>query len=175
MFTHQVDDEIELRLLHSRYIKDLVELVHRQKDYLGKWLPWVATCDEQSYQDYIQFALTKYADGTGLPTNILYQGALVGAVSLNQIYPELKKAEIGYWLSQDHQGLGIMTRAVRAIMDIAKDDYGIAVVDIKAAEHNLPSRKVAERLGFSFCGIIPNNESVNGEILNHALYAYRFD
>lgn len=67
-----------------------------------------------------------------------------------------------------------MTLAVRAIMDIAKHTYSMDVVDIKAGEHNAPSRQVAERLGFEFCGIIANNENVNGDIINHAVYMYRF-
>lgn len=82
-------------------------------------------------------------------------------MSLNNIYHHLKKAEIGYWLRQDYQGRGIMSLAVRAIMDIAKNTYGMEVVDIKAGEHNIPSRRVAERLGFEFCEIIANNENVN--------------
>lgn len=173
MFTYKIDDDISLTLVHHSHTKEIVEIVNNQKAYLGKWLPWVADCDENSYQDFVKFALHKYADDKGLDTNIIYQGQIVGSVSLNNIYSHLKKADIGYWLAQDHQGRGIMTRAVRGLMEIAKCDYGVAVVEIKAAEQNIPSRKVAERLGFEFVGIIPNNEVVNGEILNHAMYHYR--
>ena len=173
MFVYPIDNDIKLALVHSSFAKELTALVNAQKDYLGEWLPWVATCDEKSYQDFVKFALHKYADDKGLYTNIFYQGNLVGAVSLNDIHHHLKKCEIGYWLSQDYQGRGIMTRAVRGIMDIAKDVYGMDVAQIRAAEHNLPSRRVAERLGFEYCGVIYNNEVVNGKILNHAVYAYR--
>ena len=173
MFVYLIDNEIELALVHSSFAKELTELVNAQKDYLGEWLPWVATCDEKSYRAFVQFALHKYADDKGLDTNIFYQGNLVGGVSLNNLYHHLKKCDIGYWLDQNHQGRGIMTRSVRAIMDIAKDVYGMDVAEIRAGEHNLPSRKVAERLGFEYCGMIYNNEAVNGKILNHAVYAYR--
>lgn len=63
-----------------------------------------------------------------------------------------------------------MTRAVKAMLAIAKNELAIELAVIKASEGNLPSRAVAERLGFSFDGIIKNNELVNGQILNHAIY-----
>lgn len=175
MFIYQIDDEVSLTLIHCNHAKEIVGIVNRQKEYLGEYLPWVATCDENSYQEFAKFALHKYADDKGIDTNIIYQGQIVGAVSLNNIYTSLKKADIGYWLSQEYQGRGIMTRAVRGIMNIAKEYYGVQVLEIKANEDNIPSRKVAERLGFAFNGIIFNNENVNGKIVNHALYSYRFD
>lgn len=174
MFIYQIDDEIGLTLIHHSHTKEIVEIVSSQKDYLGEYLPWVATCDEKSYQEFVKMDLHQYADNQTLDTNIIYQGKIVGAVSLNNIYHHLKKADIGYWLSQEYQGRGIITRAVRGIMTIARDYYGVEVLEIKANEHNTPSRKVAERLGFTFNGIIPNNENVNGKIVNHALYTYRF-
>lgn len=174
MFCYPVDDDITLALVHEHHAKQMAQLVGRQKDYLGQYLPWAADCDERSYKDFVKFALGKYADGKGVDTVIIHQGAIVGAASLNNIYPALKKADIGYWLSQEYQGRGIITRAVRGLMDIAKHYYGVQVVEIRAAEQNLPSRRVAERLGFEFCGIIANNECVNGKIFNHAMYAYRF-
>lgn len=174
MFYHKIDDDISLALVHGSFAKEFVALVNAQKDYLGEWLPWVATCDENSYQDFVKFALHRYADGVALHANIFYQGNLVGGVSLNNLYHHLKKCDIGYWLSQDHQGRGIMTRSVRGIMDIAKNVYGMDVAEIKAGEHNLPSRKVAERLGFEYCGLLANNEVLGDKILNHAVYVHRF-
>lgn len=175
MFSYRINDTLSLVLVHDTFAQEVADLVNRQTDYLGVWLPWVQGYNEDSYRHFANFALRRYADNEALHTHIVHEGRIVGAVSLNEIYYQLKKAEIGYWLSQDYQGRGIMTQAVKAIMTIAKDNYAMAVVNIKAAEHNLPSRKVAERLGFSFDGIIANNELVNGKILNHALYTYRFD
>lgn len=175
MFCYPVDDDISLALVHGHDAKEVVQLVGRQKDYLGQYLPWVNACDEQSYEAFVEFALNKYAEGKGVDTSIVHQGKIIGAVSLNNIYPSLKKADIGYWLDQEHQGRGIMTRAVRGLMEMAKNYYGVQVLEIRAAEHNLPSRRVAERLGFDFCGILANNVCVNGKIFNHAVYVYRFD
>lgn len=63
-------------------------------------------------------------------------------------------------------------RLVLAHSKFAKATYGAKVAIIKAAEHNLSSRRVAERLGFEYCGTLPNNEVVNDKIVNHVIYAY---
>lgn len=172
MFAYSVNDDIKLVLVHSQFAQTLDKLVARQKDYLGEWLPWVAGNNEEAYKAFVRFAMHRYADDKALHTHIIYQGDIVGSVSLNDIDDTLHKVEIGYWLDRQHQGRGIMSKAVRAIMDIAKAAYGAKVAIIKAGEHNTPSRRVAERLGFAYCGILPNNELVNDKVINHAVYRY---
>ena len=174
MFQYKINDELSLTLVHSSFASQMNDIVNDQKDDLGKWLPWANDFSENSYREFVKFALHQYADDKAIHTHIIYDDKIIGAVSLNNIYHHLKKAEIGYWLHQDHRGRGVMTCAVRAIMDIAKNIYGMNVVEIKAGEHNIPSQQVAKRLGFEFCGIIANHENINGEIINHAVYMYRF-
>lgn len=174
MFHHKINDTLNLALVHSSFASQMNDIVNVQKDYLGEWLPWANDFSENSYCEFVKFAPHQYAENKAIHTHVIYEDKIIGAVSLNNIYHHLKKAEIGYWLRQDYQGRGIMSLAVRAIMDIAKNTYGMEVVDVKAGEHNIPSRRVAERLGFEFCGIIANNENVNGDIISHAVYTYRF-
>lgn len=173
MFCYYVDSDISLVLVNSKFAKEVATLVNNQRDYLGEWLPWVANNNEEAYKAFVHFTMHHYADDKALHTHIIYKGDIVGSVSLNTINATLKKVEIGYWLSYDYQGRGIMTKAVHAIMKIAKDVYDAQVAIIKAAEHNLPSRRVAERLGFTYDGVIANNELVNGQILNHVIYSCR--
>lgn len=175
MFIYPINDQLQLTLVHSRFAKQVNDIVQTQKDYLGEWLSWVKNCSEDSYRQFVQFAMHRYADDKAIHTHIIKNNQIIGAVSLNDIYHDYKKAEIGYWLHQDYQGRGIMTCAVRAMMNIAKEDYAMQIVTIKAGEHNQSSLNVAKRLGFEFFGIIPNNEVVNGKIINHALYCYRLD
>lgn len=171
MFTKKIDDELQLALVKPSFAKDYYRIVSQQKDYLGEWLPWVAKMDgEKPFVEFAKAMLHKYADGENLTCAIFYHNELVGNISFNTINHDLKKVGIGYWLSQNYQGKGIMTRAVKAMLAIAKDELNIELAVIKASEGNLPSRAVAERLGFSFDGIIKNAELVNGKILNHTIY-----
>ncbi|NRB70176.1 MAG: GNAT family N-acetyltransferase, partial [Vibrio sp.] len=43
-------------------------------------------------------------------------------------------------------------------------------VQLSAAKDNLPSRRVAERVGMTLEGIITNEEKIGDRILDHAIY-----
>ena len=171
MFVRKIEDELSLALIQPSFAKDYFEIVSRQKEYLGQWLPWVTNADnEEFFLHFIKQSLHDYSDGKSLTCSIIYQNQVVGNISFNYIDYQLKKAEIGYWLSQDYQKLGIMHRAILDLLSIASDELNLQIIEIRIAEDNLPSRKVAERLNFKMIGILPNCEVINGQLINHALY-----
>lgn len=65
-------------------------------------------------------------------------------------------AEIGFWLSAAARGSGLMTEAVRLVVDHAFDDDGLALARLvwRAQVGNWRSRRVAWRLGFRVDGTL---------------------
>ena len=53
---------------------------------------------------------------------------------------------------------------------MAFTDLDMDKVEISAAEKNVASRKVCERLGFKLEGVITQAENINGRIVDHAVY-----
>jgi len=64
-----------------------------------------------------------------------------------------KNVEIGYWISADHQGLGIVTKSCRTLIDYAFREYQLNRVQIRCAIENRKSCAIIERLGFLKEGI----------------------
>lgn len=60
---------------------------------------------------------------------------------------------IGYSLSKDYWGQGIMTEAAIAIMDYLSENYDIAGFIAKTFKDNFNSQKLLARLGFVFVGV----------------------
>ncbi len=171
MFTIQIDKDVSLLLATPIYAESMFELINSEKDYLSEWMSWPNKIETVSdCKDSAKRMLRDYADEKGLPCYILYQGKLVGTVSFNTINYDLKRVEIGYWISSFYQGKGIITRACEKLIQIAFTDYKMTKVQISVAENNQKSRAVCERLGFELEGIIKNSENVNGRIINHAVY-----
>ncbi|AXN38664.1 hypothetical protein CN689_21445 [Peribacillus butanolivorans] len=52
---------------------------------------------------------------------------------------------MGYWLGQQYQGNGIMTRVAKALIDYAINELNISKVEIRAAVENKNSRGIPER------------------------------
>lgn len=60
---------------------------------------------------------------------------------------------IGYTLSKDFWGQGIMTEASIAIMDYLKNTYDIEGFTASTFQNNINSQKLLTRLGFVFVGV----------------------
>ncbi|WP_105902682.1 GNAT family N-acetyltransferase [Vibrio gangliei] len=171
MFTLDVDDEIQLALVEAKFAADYFEIVAQQRDYLSQWLAWPPHAkDAAFFASFITQSLHDYADGKSLVCTVFYQQNLVGNISFNSINHQLKKVEIGYWLSQDYQGLGIITKSVSKLINVAFSELDMLKVQISVAVENIPSRKVCERLGFELEGVITQAENLNGRIVDHAVY-----
>lgn len=65
-------------------------------------------------------------------------------------YKNLYAKEIGYVLSKDYWGMGLMPEAVKAVIDFCFNDCGIAVLSCGHFESNPQSRRVIEKSGFTF-------------------------
>ncbi|MBF4441454.1 GNAT family N-acetyltransferase, partial [Vibrio anguillarum] len=126
--------------------------------------------NEEFFLSFIKSSLHDYADGKSLVCGMIYQDKLVGSISFNSINRQLKKVEIGYWLSSEYQGKGIVSKSVLKLTDLAFTEFDMEKVQISAASENIPSRNVCERLGFSLEGIISRAENLNGRVVDHAVY-----
>jgi len=171
MFTITIDDEVKLALIQESFAPHYVELLSTQKEYLSQWLAWPAFCQaEQDFRLFAQRMLHEYADGKSMTCAIVYHDKIVGNCSFNTINHDTKCAEVGYWLSNKHQGKGIVTRVVTKLIDIAFNDLMLEKVQLSAAKDNLASRAVAERCGMILEGIVTNREKIGERILDHAIY-----
>ena len=62
-------------------------------------------------------------------------------------------AEIGYWTRADARGRGLTTRALLLAARVALEE-GAARVQLRADVENVPSRRVAEKAGFTAEGVL---------------------
>lgn len=63
---------------------------------------------------------------------------------------------LGFWLRREARGKGVMTEAVKAVVDWARSENGIDRLYITAHPDNLASQRVAEKAGFVRVGITPH-------------------
>lgn len=82
-------------------------------------------------------------------------GALVGAIALKRgASTDLAgedEAELGYWMGVPFWGCGYATEAARTVVAYGFDELGLAAIWAAYYEGNDRSRRVQEKLGFSFC------------------------
>lgn len=171
MFAYEVDEEITLRLLASHDALPLFQLTDRSRNYLREWLPWIdGTRTVFDSEKFIQSTWRSFEEKSGLSVGIFYRGTLCGMCGYNGIDWANRIGFIGYWLGQDFQGNGIMSRAVRGLTDYGIYQLGLNRIEIRAAVENKKSRAVAERLGFTPEGIIRQGEWLYDHYVDHVVY-----
>jgi ribosomal-protein-serine acetyltransferase len=98
-------------------------------------------------------------------------GRMIGAGGLLGVEWEARKTGIGYWLAEEHQGRGLMTRAVQAMSDYAFDELDLNRVEIHVGTENRKSRAIPERLGFQQEGVLRDYERIGDRYLDMVVYA----
>jgi ribosomal-protein-serine acetyltransferase len=167
-----VDSEIVLELLQEENAEALFSLVDAHRAYMRRWLPWVdAERSPRDTRNFIQFIHQQYHSREGFQTGIWYHGHLVGVIGYHKFDWANRSTSIGYWLAEDFQGRGIMTRSCRAMVDYAFSSLRLHRVEIRCAVENAKSRAIPERLGFTIEGVAREAEWLYDHYEDLVVYA----
>ena len=148
-----------LRPLEATDAEPLARLVDENREYLGRWLPWVAHAHGPEHQlEFIRGTRRQLAEDDGFVCAIVDGGAVVGTIGLHRIDRANSWTSIGYWLDADRQGRGTMTHATRAVTQYAFEVLGLNRVEIRAAVGNARSAAIPRRLGFVQDGVLRQAE-----------------
>lgn len=171
MFTYRIDEELSLKLLEDKDAERVFALTDGSRAYLKEWLPWLDyTKKVEDSRDFIRMSRQNYAENKTLNTGIVYKGEIVGLAGFNELAWANKTAKIGYWLGQDYQGHGIMTRVSEALTDISFGQLGMNRTEIRVATGNLKSRGIPERLGYTEEGTLRQVEWLYDHFVDHIVY-----
>ena len=102
------------------------------------------------------------AAGTGSLHGLWLDGKLVGGVLFLNFDADQGNCEVGCWLEPAASGRGLVTRAMRILIDWAVEERGIHRVEWVAAAGNVPSLNVARRLGMSRDGVLRQKHPHHG-------------
>jgi ribosomal-protein-serine acetyltransferase len=166
----RLSDDCRLRLLEEADAEELHRLVEANRAYLGEWMPWAAEQTAERTLAFIRTTERRHDDNNGFEMAIVFKGRLVGAAGLAGVDWVARSTSIGYWLDERHQGRGLMTRAVRALIDHAFGEMGLHRVEIRAAAENRRSRAIPERLGFEQEGLLREAEHVGDRYQDLVVY-----
>lgn len=96
----------------------------------------------------------------------------VGSLQLKRINRENRSCEFGIILQNDKvKNIGIGTCAIRKLMEIARDQYGMELIIGDTRARNKRMIRVFEKLGFELIETVPNAfEQSNGEKDDRLVY-----
>lgn len=95
---------------------------------------------------------------------------IIGTVTLYGIDHPQARAEVGFALARAHWGRRYGREALTALLDHAFGTLALRRIEADVDPRNLPSCRLAERLGFQREGLLRNRWRVGGEFADSVLY-----
>ncbi|MDO1445191.1 GNAT family protein [Rhodocytophaga aerolata] len=118
----------------------------------------------------------EYAGGAGAAHifAIELRGQAIGGISLEpQADIHRKNAELGYWLAEPFWGQGIISQAIKQMVDYAFATYDIDRIVARPFGHNVASHRVLKKNGFVLEATLKKVLYKNDQYMDEWIYAIR--
>ena len=161
--------------LRRRVVSDAesaFQVIDKNRKYLMQWLPWLD--DSKTVGDirkYIRNDISEFKKREGCDFGIWYEGQWIGGIGLSSFGTKDRKTSIGYWLSEDFQGRGIMTDSVHALVSYCFKHLNLNRIVIRCAVANTKSRMIPLRLGFKEEGVLRQSEWLYDHFVDLVVYS----
>lgn len=167
-----LDSGLSLELIEERHATFIFEMVNSNREYLRSWLSFVDKMQSLEFaENFVKGTMQRNLQGLEYAFIIIENEVMVGRVGVYKIDTQNKIGEIGYWIIENKQGKGIITRACRAMIDFCFNLLQLNRIEIKCGVGNTRSMAIAERLDFTLEGIIRQGELLYEQFIDLNLYS----
>ncbi len=167
-------NKIGIRTFHEDDIASFYEAVTESIQHMKEFMPWChpeysleeskawVTSRAQSWANAEEYSFICYS---------LENNQLLGGVAINQINQCHKIGNIGYWVRKNALNQGVATEAVHLVSSFGFGSLGLNRLEIVMLPNNIASRKVADKAGAKFEGILQSRLLVYGNALDACMYS----
>jgi ribosomal-protein-alanine N-acetyltransferase len=164
------DGEIRLRLRTDADNPAIVEACRDPE--IVRWTRVPDSYDDATAAEWAAESQRQREAGTGLHLVVAdaASDALLGSIGVHVSQAE-RRADVGYWLVPQARGRRIMSRAVRLFSRWIFEDLPVERIEITIQPANAASRRVAERAGYTFEGVLRSYTEIKGKRRDMAMYS----
>ncbi len=166
MRTSLSNQQVTIRRYDAVDVPFLFEAARESSAEVSGWLPWCHR--DYSMEESLEWILRsgkQWDEKREFHFGIFdsQSGAFVGGVGLNELKPEHRLANLGYWVRTAWTGHGVATAAASLAAEFGFKDLLLDRIEILAALSNKPSQRVAEKLGAMREGVLRNRLVIHGQ------------
>ncbi|MGX6602984.1 GNAT family N-acetyltransferase [Micromonosporaceae bacterium Da 78-11] len=155
MFAVDLGAGAELRPLEPWQAEEFLAHMDSARETVDPWIPWAnASTDLAGARTTLQRYADRKASDRGGIWGIWLDGVLVGGTMFVGFDAADGSCEIGCWLEPAGTGRGLVTKAVRLLIDWALITRGLYRVEWHCRPDNAASSNVARRLGLTLDGTL---------------------
>jgi ribosomal-protein-alanine N-acetyltransferase len=175
VFANLPDLETKRLLLRKMRLDDAEAMFAYASDpEVTRYVLWDTHRSIEDSESFLRLAVEGYERGDFGGWGIVLKdgGAFVGTCGVDVGYaPEHARAELGYVLSREHWGRGLMPEAVRAVIRFGFDRMGLNRVEARCIAGNAASARVMEKAGMNCEGTLREREFIKGAYRDMKLYS----
>ena len=166
--------ETERLILRKMVLNDAEAVfAYASNSEVSRYTLWETHRSIEDSRAFLEFATQKYENGGEPDWGIVYRGngCLVGACGFVNWEAEHARAEVGFVLSREYWGRGLMSEAVRAILRFGFKRMNLNRIEARCIAENAASARVMEKAGMFYEGTLRQREYIKGAYRDIKLYA----
>jgi ribosomal-protein-alanine N-acetyltransferase len=175
VFANLPELETERLLLRKMRLDDAEAMFAYASDpEVTRYVPWDTHRSMEDSESFLGFATEGYERGDfgGWGVVLKYDAVFIGTSGIYVGYaPEHARAELGYVLSREYWGKGLMPEAVRAVIRFSFGRMGLNRVEARCIAENTASARVMEKAGMTYEGTLREREFIKGAYRDMKLYS----
>jgi ribosomal-protein-alanine N-acetyltransferase len=152
-------------------LKEVFDL--RSNPETMKYIPRPLVKNDEDALEHIKMIDEKIENNTGINWGIRLKGdtKLLGIIGFYRMQPENYRAEIGYMLSPDFHGKGIVPEAVNVLINFGFKNLNLHSIEAVIDPENYASEKVLQKCGFVKEAHLREAEFWEGKFLDKVVYS----
>lgn len=169
------DGSITLRPYRKQDAEELHAAVMESLAELKPWLPFAH--DDYALKetkDWIKTQSKAYKDGTEFNFAIVdaADGVMLGGCGLNNINPENRSANLGYWVRTSRSAKGVCPAATRLLAKWGFEHLKLGRIEILVAAGNGKSLRAAVKAGAREEGVLRNRLYLHGRFHDAVMHSF---
>ena len=164
-------------LLRPFKIEDSAQLYEAIRESLTDLKPWMSWAHDgylrEEVENFIKITRARWEERTLFTFAIVDagNGDILGGCSLSNKHPVYHYCNVGYWVRTSRHGSGIAGSAAQLAARYGFEHAGIIRAEVVMAVENDKSRRVAEKIGAHYEGILRNRMVVGKAIYDAHMYS----
>jgi ribosomal-protein-alanine N-acetyltransferase len=164
-------ERLHLRRISTRDANDIFE--YASDPEVAKFVTWEHHRSIADSIHYVRMIVNSYSRGEPSPWGIILkeEQKLIGTGGFHWWLYEHSRAEVGYTISARYWNRGLMTEALKAIIEFGFEKMMLNRIEAKCYVQNAPSEKVLQKCGMKFEGILRESLYVKEEFRDLKMYS----
>ncbi len=177
--TRLMTERLVLRPPRTGDIGELRRLLRHNEKHLAPWNPAPRPGENPASITEVSNTILRHRREWKTGRSFTFMAALraepsrlVAKIALNGVMRgAMHGAYLGYWMDVDHQGRGLCTEAIKAVLDFAFGPAELHRLQAAIMPRNARSLRVIEKLGFRREGYAERYLQIAGKWEDHVLFA----